>query len=1142
MAIRSLKDLYANYPNDTSDGKTAREVIVQSDWLYNAVAFDPVSGDALPQSLSRFLTRLQSPAADRRTLHDRLWRIVDYSADAFVRVVRSLNEQPRTDHARMHVSKVREMDASSFVKLANRTGRTIREKLGRDPFVTSVRHFQSHDILENRLLKAYALRMEELLELRARAFGEPEAELLTDIRNWLVSDDAKGISRWDNLPPNNALLSHRDYRRIWKAWRWLQSLDDDVGRDAENVSEHGRVVSFWNALAQSFAGGNTMADMPIAFDYDSFAVRPQIPGEVVHVKNASCRKVAIGDVEGIPLNAKGIAKGARRDVEMRQVYVDVPVCVDFSSIRPAWTSGCKVCRLDALLVWQRWEMEGVDSVSMSIPEATCVWTNENALTVTIGDLLLPGRVEDGLSEWAAAEFLSILRERFHSREFVWLVPDCVNEFELSTLRRNINKRFGSAMPLPRSMAVVVEKMDGRKIADGHAVTVVDAIGARVYATRLVARKCADDDLAKRVPESCGCYWERQPTVVLEDGEWTLMERLSGVQILDGHLQWLPSVKNGGICNPSEIKKRFPDLSERFAGSEIVFADVEPVCGGLALYERQKRAGDIPLWRDHLPDLDLSASSGNGMIRVHLVSNTTIVPRTGMTVDIPVEATFTLPAGRDEYMFPLYQGMGAARLRYQARLSAKGVFPLREDLPCRLVMRYTYGADSPYELRFTPKAFHPDMPKSFLVEWIPLTVNGDAPGPGFPTVPDLELMRNDGTNREKDLLERLELGLDRLVQYSAFLSSRPSSRRYKQLENPLKWRERDHGGWYAFIGNMYLRSDEFENSDDFKYATEISFDVESESRSSRKRARNVTLGETIPSKFTWTRYLLRTPMAMAFGTMRSREEQGGLAPLLERAAEAAREFYGNEEVAQETRDDLLLMLAYCNSRIPDSGIALLNEVAEGAKKAEFGKFNRYKKAIALSIGDCSEAWQEYLMEKVLSKTSLDEKWTSVAYEILAISLWRSKTLVHRLGKKQIVRILDGLGKAIKRDRARIERYEKADDSGNKDNKTKLGVALNTLCKHLELLLALLRTRESEAPEIRQIIMPGTAYAVNFEAIVGNEAMPIFEKGHRLDSRIRLKLEKPEMFKRTPDLLYALKLYLTGDDGANSIVVSGISEED
>ena len=1138
MSIRSLASLYACYPADTPDGKIAREAIVQSDWLYNSVEFDPVSGDALPQSLSHFLTRLLAPHKSDDTLHDRLWRIVDYSADAFVRIIRSLNEQPRTDHARMHVSKVREMDASSFVKLANRTGRTVREKLGNDPFVTSVRHYQSVDILENRLLKAFALRMEELLESRAKAFDEPDSDLLIDIRNWLISEEAKNISRWENLPPNNALLSHRDYRRIWKAWRWLQSLDDDVQYDAEHVSEHRQIISFWDQLAQAFAKGNVLADIPIDFDYDVFYIGTKTTDGVVYAKNAACHQIEIGNATQIPAGTNAKAK-------VEKYEVDVPVCIDLTSLKPMWTSGRTLKRLDAMLVWQQWVIDGIGSVPLALEDAVCVWTNENATTVTIRDLMVPGRVENNICERAASDFLDILKGRFHSSELVWLVPDCVNEFELSILRRHINNRYELAQPLPRSIATVVEKVDGRKLRDGYSVTILDAIGGRVYATKLVARKCPDPNLIKRVPQSFGYYWERQPTVVFTDQEWTLEERLTGINILDEDLQWKLARKDGWVENPQKLKRQFLESDERFAGSDVVFTDIDPVAGGLLMYEWQKSAGDIPLWRDHLPDLDLSASTGEEMLRVHLVSNTTIVPRTGLTFEIPVEAMFTLPAGRDVYTFPLFQGAGVARLRYQARLSSREAFPLKEDLPCKLVMRYRYGADNPYELRFQPRSTRPGLPQSFLVEWVPVTAEmfeANAPVPKFPIPLDWTAMSSFG-KRHVDMLARLRIGLDRLLQYAAFLSSAPTTRRFVNLRHFLDWRDGNQGGAYSFLrmGNtdVYVHSDDFEEFN--RDATEISFDIETDSRG-RSRARNITLGETIPSKFTWMRFLVRSPMSVVFGVLRDRDglqSLGDLYPLLDRAIEAAETFYEMDGVDSETKYELLCVMAYYNSRIPQSGINYLTQVVEGSGYNAWQTFNANRKAIALAIGECSEDWQLYIIHQVLSKLTVDEKWTSVIYEILSIALWRSESLIHKFDQASLIAIIDGLAPAIKRDRIRIENLAGQQNRLKDDHR--LDAALNTLCKHLELLLALLRTRESGDQDIRRAIMPGANRAVVFESIVGDEVIPLFKKGLWFESRISLGVQKPDIYKNSPDLLYALKLGLTGDDGANSIIVSGGVED-
>jgi len=46
---------------------------------------------------------------------------------------------------------------------------------------------------------------------------------------------------------------------------------------------------------------------------------------------------------------------------------------------------------------------------------------------------------------------------------------------------------------------------------------------------------------------------------------------------------------------------------------------------------------------------------------------------------------------------------------------------------------------------------------------------------------------------------------------------------------------------------------------------------------------------------------------------------------------------------------------------------------------------------------------------------------------------------------------------------------------------------------------------------------------------------------LFSRLQLNIQKPAG-DRTPDLLYALRLFLTGDDGANAIHITSVSDSD
>jgi len=62
------------------------------------------------------------------------------------------------------------------------------------------------------------------------------------------------------------------------------------------------------------------------------------------------------------------------------------------------------------------------------------------------------------------------------------------------------------------------------------------------------------------------------------------------------------------------------------------------------------------------------------------------------------------------------------------------------------------------------------------------------------------------------------------------------------------------------------------------------------------------------------------------------------------------------------------------------------------------------------------------------------------------------------------------------------------------------------------------------------------------LLDNITKILVEENITLKSRISLQVNKPVTLNKTPDLLYALRMYLTGDSGANSICIDNISEEE
>lgn len=64
---------------------------------------------------------------------------------------------------------------------------------------------------------------------------------------------------------------------------------------------------------------------------------------------------------------------------------------------------------------------------------------------------------------------------------------------------------------------------------------------------------------------------------------------------------------------------------------------------------------------------------------------------------------------------------------------------------------------------------------------------------------------------------------------------------------------------------------------------------------------------------------------------------------------------------------------------------------------------------------------------------------------------------------------------------------------------------------------------------------------FIKIIEKLTKDISEKNITIKTRITFNLNKPKALNKTHDLLYALRLYLTGDGGANSIEVTEVENE-
>jgi len=1112
-----LAEIYRKYVSRETGRHQVITMLDQTHWFTVNADFDPKTGEALPQALSAFLARV-SQQKHIAKLHDRLWRITEHARPSIERILRSLNENPSREQAILPIRSVRELDVSSFIKLSKRPGRNIREKLAGRPYLHAVRRFQSVNLPENRLLKAFATRLVELLELRNEILGEKEDELVPKIRSWLLSDEAKSIARWDNTPPNNTLLSHRDYGTVWDTWRWLQTLNDDMEGDLSAIEARAETIRIWDHYAQMYSlGKHYYAEMPVFFDYETFSIQPWVS------------------------RPKFLKASKRFERTHERKEFSVPVCIDFSVLHPFFAIETKTSlSLPEHYLWQQWKNEE-KSYDIALFNSDALFLHPDAISIATPDLLFSrNKTHDGFDR-AARAFATRLRESFKSDKLCWLVPDYLNDFELEVTRRNLNALFPDNEPLPRSVAAAFREIDYSKLTDGFPMIILDCIGGRTCVTKLIAR--FDPDLKKCLPETRGFYLERCPSVIIanQSSENTdeTDNQIYDMITYDDTSQWRDSVQSAlPVYYDAAPLKGDP----RIGGFAFCINISEsPVCGGIRLKTLQKRAGEIPLWRDQIPELSIKVFKDGYYQRFNLVSRgTTVKPIRGLAVQITVEEEFTLPRGKRFFEFPLFQGENAEEIGFHARLDSPA-FPLKEDTVCKLKLTFEYGNDEPYKLIFTPNdmSFRP-----VRATWRPNrdVIVTNAPAPEYPeamTWSDLSRVKKIDSDETSDLLEWV---LDATQELDRRLIYRPQKRYIGKICSNWQLNNNIH---YTYIKcdkineKIYTNEHYFTDNcsyDEFDNGYEVSFELYGhQGKHTAKKVSKSDYNEPlrllllsnsgIHDLIDGIHLSLYFPIISIWGDGRSIKDSECPRHFKSDAQKVIKYF---RDLACLTdmplliREELFFLLACLHKDTVTECVQWITEQFEAGDIQD-------PRAIGFALGDVSQEWQKEVLRRLVAKPDAS------ALRVFANAIWREEHFVKKFSLLELKGILNALSSFLNNV-----------DSRKLKNAMKKGKRVNhswfrSTVEPLELLLGLLRTRASEDTEIKMLLQPHQSIAKELAKQVERITEILVKSQANLYSRVQLDIKKPDG-DRTPDLLYALRLYLTGDDGANAIHITGVSDSD
>lgn len=1315
--FQTVEEFYRAGKNMAAGGLSVRSLFALRHWFHAAVTFDNLTGEAQPESLGTLCERLQSPEqwpSAQTCCKDRLHRIVSHVRQPIAELFRGLGERQLRERVMLPLQNVREVDSICLMAVSRRPGRTVREKLAGNPRLLAVLRRASTDTAENRLLKAFCLRLEELLAAHGDCFGDCETTENIEMRNaiggWLLSPETDEIGRWENPPPNNVLLQHRNYRRILTAWRWLQSLDSDMRRDFEDRHRLWVTVLFWAIVVRLYKSPSAhLPEQPCFINYEDFDIRPclsrdhadelaSVEGLLVSRRIRRFRIVLLADFkiawtfkdEGTQILATRVSAGdnwmsvaarnfifnappdphgayetAARVVAKLlpgyQMPVSVPpiavrraqhATVDLAALRPRYADENGPTMLPSRLLWQLWQLPEQDSVAIDLGQSRTVALHPFATTVSVLDLLAAKqdqRLAPGTLSQAAKAFAERIAAYAAPQALTYLVPDAADDFSLETIRTSLNARFPGAQPLPRSIAAVFEWQASRAFATsdvraGDCVIVLDAAGDDFSATPVLAS--FDPTLAERVPASRGIYWERCPAAqgapdcssvllaasALSTSGCSISDavgRLCGLQGLfdeQSDLCWVDS-EGKWFLPPPELPRRCEDakasvrdvwreledgllptlryLPDRSRVLILGVGDVDEVAigrppddqlggrdairlphaqhlahGGILLMRWQQAAGDIALWRDHLPELRMRVVRDGGFAHFPLVKDVTVTPKLGVAVSIPIKEGFTLPAGLSHYQFPLLLGTEGTALRYEAFLRSPA-FPLKEKVPCQLVMSFTYGANQPYQLEFVPLAPGSAGFASVRVEWrrSDLPTGSDLTRMAAPAYPprktwaDFQKYPKEDGNDVSDLLEWVTSKLSLLDPNNAYeqrlrraVERETDLARKNRVSGLFEWGAQDkNGNYYCRVNvggeSVFCHSADFVEPIDVEDLSEgqIVYLTVVMNKRGQKCGINISFPEEFPlvmakriedhlrgtlrhdtakwlqSQSEYLSHAMRTlrfPILTIWKDGHSLAEPDvpdGFRMALRDGVDRALEILNSEDASTELKDELFFMLCCLHRDAPPAAIQILLDVCKGLPVSA-DAFWRLYRHIGLAIGDVSLPWQEELYKTIIATLNADDpKLRSTSLCALAVGLWRHPQLFDRLQTIELCVILRRILEALRYDGNRLDG----------EHKKYHEVVANT---HLELLLGLLRTRGSDKPEIRTLLAPDQPRTEQLWHAVETLEEIILRNGILMNSRVRLDVNMPTELFNTPKLLYALRLYLTGDAAAGLIQVTGVGDDD
>ena len=1134
-------------------------------WLFKNLEFDKSTGTFNYETdLFTFLENVNRFSYNDKTIYDDFYYILRYTEDSIKKIIENINYKTIRTHNKINISKAKEFDSKTISYLSKKPGRTLREKLS-DNKILAVQREKFFDTPENRLFKKF---LKDIVSIYHKRDDLTEFQSLYRIINkWLKSDVSLLINEKKSIIPNNVLLHHKEYHKIFKAYKWLGDYPNKIKFYIKNYEKLKKYVLLFELFQQlQYYTSEIVIPQAMIIDIKKLKItttkkvllnslKLDISEEINwnNIRNFITDFLITCGYEITKNQCFYMSKTEKAYIDLFNLtpifYAKKPQIINENYVKKSGTRSKEKDKDDEYVLIQMplTLKQKVDEIVVNCNGTKFININNNIYTLP--DILNSFNLE------VLSLFLKDFKKIFN--KIYYIVPDFINAFEFMPIRKTINAYINSKH-FPESVCAVFSDILDGKYKEKDTILYISRFNNKIYVTPLLIKF---DKHLKDITN--GLYIEKHPTKLLDEFEFENLELLKKFQIeglnyiINHNILLFPHQKNKkDSLALKQYKEELEEIKKFYSNKTLFTSNVDFIFSNIPIRKKIKNLRTIVLyesqgykiWKEHLPKLSLEILKDGYYDEFVLIDDTTELTNN----KLEIKEHFLIPGGVKELNLPLI--FENDDIGFNAYITSSQM-PFDKDIECKLVLNYNYDAENPYDLEFIPlnKGIKP-----LKVIWKKhqKTYN-KLPYPEFPPKKDWNDLENDIKNGKVSnllewVLERLEWL--KINDIPSFIIEKETKEVLLSLKEGtiVTIRKDRQGNYFYFVKVDGINQDVFCHSSDFLNEN-IDF-------------KNVNIGDKIylnlvqnkknPNKFNgkyiiWQydtldsifienliKKAIKERLLISNSNKSFKEKTQKLIKPLRSIKVPLLKIWSNKTLNDEKtptkfkekmREYILLAEElFFNSHTDEDAKKELKFFLSSIREDTTKKFAKYLVSLSiniesirgndlylgLSLGDLQLDWQIEIFNNLLS--IFKEHRFPEFLKILSVAIWRSDKFVFNL-KKDIILILTYLLHNLQQvfclyKTSQEIKYEK------------------TLVSLLEVLLGLLILRKENG----NLLHPDVNLTKGYVKII-NEIVKFFiKKNIKINSRIEIEVSKPKEMEKIPDLLYAIRVYLKAEENKSAFI--------